>query len=55
MHIGAIVAPTANCWRWRWWGKGAHMLADACGGRSSGGRVRAGYVLLRGVMTCGYK
>ena len=18
MHIGAIEAPTANCWRWRW-------------------------------------
>ena len=25
MHIGAIEAPTANCWRWRCWGKCAHM------------------------------
>lgn len=30
MHIGAIEAPTANCWRWRCWGKCAHMLVDAC-------------------------
>ena len=40
MHIGAIEAPTANCWRSRCRGKCAHMLVDACGGRSSGGRVR---------------
>ena len=44
MHIGAIEAPTANCWRSRCRGKCAHMLVDACGGRSSGGRVRAGCV-----------
>ena len=25
MHIGAIGAPTANCWRWRCWGKCAQM------------------------------
>lgn len=28
MHIGAIEAPTANCWRSCCWGKGAHMLAE---------------------------
>ena len=42
MHIGAIEARTVNCWRFRCWGKCAHMLVDVCGGRSSGGRVRAG-------------
>ena len=30
MHIGAIEAPTANCWRSRCWGKCAHMLAEVC-------------------------
>ena len=29
MHIGAIDAPTANCWRSRCRGKCAHMLVDA--------------------------
>ena len=28
MHIGAIGALTANCWRWRCWGKGAHMCSE---------------------------
>ena len=55
MHIGAIGAPTANCWRWRCWGKCAHMLVEVCvvGGRQTDGSVRGG----RGsrVMTCGYK
>ena len=55
MHIGAIEAPTANCWRWRCWGKCAHMLVDACvvGVRQAGGFVRG--VRSAGVMTCGYK
>ena len=30
MHIGAIEARTANCWRWRCWGKCAHMLVEVC-------------------------
>ena len=55
MHIGAIKAPTANCWRSCCRGKCAHMLVDACvvGDRQADGSVRGG----RGsrVMTCGYK
>ena len=43
MHIGAIEAPTSNCWRSRCGGKCAQMLVEACGGRSSGGGVRAGW------------
>ena len=30
MHIGAIEAPTANCWRTRCRGKCAHMLVEVC-------------------------
>ena len=55
MHIGAIDAPTANCWRWRCWGKCAHMLVEVrvAGDRRADGSVRG----VRGsrMMTCGYK
>ena len=55
MHIGAIDARTANCWRWSWWGKCAHMLVDACvvGDRQADGYERG--MCCSGVMTCGYK
>ena len=55
MHIGAIEAPPSNCWRWRCWGKGAHMLVDVCvvGDRQADGAERG--MCCSGVMTCGYK
>ena len=54
MHIGANEALTANCWRWRCWGKCAHMLVEVCGGDRQAG---LGLVLLAlreaGACACG--
>ena len=55
MHIGAIGTLTANCWRWRCWGKCAHMLVEVClvGGRQAGLRLVLLILRVAGVCACG--
>ena len=55
MHIGAIEALPSNCWRWRCWGKCAHMLVEVClvGGRQAGLRLVLLILRVAGVCACG--